>query len=351
MDPRALGYDFVGSYAGPSFTDVRVSADFVDLPIGPQSPVGLPSWFGVAARLNGNNAPPDPATGLQLHGYSYHYESSANSGNGEMVLGFLWGEGIKDIGSQKVLLDPTADYRITLEVLGDVLHGQVYHLDGSPNGTLVAEDFRDVVNEPVNDDHDLNPETPDQPLEPYSGGFSGIFGVGHVFTFEPDFTADNFRTETAVAGDYNRNGEVDAADYVLWRHTLGQTSPDANPPSVFGDMRANGAPSISGDMQMIDEADYDYWLANFGKTVTGSGIGSGAAVPEPASAAIVLMGFIIVWVDRRQPRPLSVKLCTSSGRRPLAPSPMRCGAGVPYLPELVRNLRAENCDELSTNCT
>jgi hypothetical protein len=290
-DPNLLelaGYDFVGSYTGPEFTGVRVSADFVDLPIGAQSPISLPSWFGVAARLNGDNSPPSATTGIQLHGYTYHFESSADNGNGEMVLGFLWGQGIKDIGSQKVHLDPTQDYRFVLEVLGDVLHGQVYHLDGTPNGTLVAEDFRDVVAEPVNDDHDFDEGTPDEPLEPYASGFSGVFGVGHVFFFEPDFTADNFRTETAVAGDYNRNGEVDAADYVLWRETLDTASPDANPPSAFSDMSANGAVT-NGYTQTIEQADYDFWQANFGTSVA-AGSGLAAAVPEPASVVLLFLG-------------------------------------------------------------
>jgi hypothetical protein len=291
-DPNFAGYDFVGSYTGPEFTGVRVSADFVELPIGAQSPIQVPSWFGVAARLNGDNSPPSETTGLQLHGYSYHFESNADNGNGEMVMGFLWGGGIKDIGSQKVHLDPTQDYRFVLEVLGDVLHGQVYHLDGTPNGTLVAEDFRDVVNEPVIDDHDFDFDavTPDQPLEPYTSGFSGVFGVGHVFFFEPDFTADNFRTETAMAGDYNRNGEVDAADYVLWRETSGVTGPVMNPPfpEDFIDLRANGTVT-NGYTQTIDEADYSFWRANFGSSIGGAS-GLGAAVPEPFSAALLLFG-------------------------------------------------------------
>lgn len=299
--PQLDGYGFVGSYVEPSFTDVRVTADVVDFPN-----VGFfGSWFGVAARMNGNNDPPMPGVGLGFKGYSYQYESTADGGNGEMVLNILFGDGLKDIGSQKVTLDNTKDYRVMLEVIGDVLHGQVWELDA--NGAVVgvvAEDFRNVAldAEPVgNVDHDGDDATPQVPFEPYTSGFSGVYGIGHLFFGEADFTVDNFRSETAVAGDYNRNGAADAADYVLWRNTVGSTGPDANPPTPytgFGDMRANGA-ITNGYTQTIDQADYDFWRQNFGKAVA-AGVGSGGAVPEPATAALVLLSWIGLAVCRPQ---------------------------------------------------
>lgn len=297
--PQLDGYGFVGSYVEPSFTDVRVTVDVVDFPN-----VGFfGSWFAVGARMNGNNDPPIPGVGLGFKGYAYQYESTADGGNGEMVLNILFGDGLKDIGSQKVTLDNTKDYRVMLEVIGDVLHGQVWELDA--NGAIVgvvAEDFRNVAldAEPVgNIDHDGDDLTPQVPFEPYTSGFSGLFGIGHLFFGEADFTVDNFRSETAVAGDYNRNGAADAADYVLWRNTVGSTGPDANPPTPytgFGDMRANGA-ITNGYTQTIDQADYDFWRQNFGKAVS-AGVGSGGAVPEPAAAALVFAGAVGLWLGR-----------------------------------------------------
>jgi hypothetical protein len=59
-------------------------------------------------------------------------------------------------------------------------------------------------------------------------------------------------------GDYNNNGIVDAADYTLWRDTLGQ--------AVLND--GDGA---DGNMDgQIDQGDYDYWKGQFG-TVTKGG--------------------------------------------------------------------------------
>jgi hypothetical protein len=63
-----------------------------------------------------------------------------------------------------------------------------------------------------------------------------------------------------VAGDYNDNGTVDAADYVVWRN---------------------------GDSPDDTQAGYDLWKANFGRP--GSATGSLAAVPEPTSLLLLLI--------------------------------------------------------------
>jgi hypothetical protein len=53
----------------------------------------------------------------------------------------------------------------------------------------------------------------------------------------------------AIAGDYNRDGRVSAADQTIWRDTLGSTT----------DLRADG----NGD-GVVNEADNDVWLQNYG---------------------------------------------------------------------------------------
>jgi hypothetical protein len=79
-----------------------------------------------------------------------------------------------------------------------------------------------------------------------------------------------FRTEPERQGDFNGDGAVNAADYVVWRKTDGS------------------------------QAGYDEWRTNFGRTSgSGSALGS-AAVPEPsalllAAAAVLGLG----WVRRR----------------------------------------------------
>lgn len=57
----------------------------------------------------------------------------------------------------------------------------------------------------------------------------------------------------ALAGDYNQNGVVDAADYTVWRDQLGSDVP------AFQGADGNGD-------TLIDLEDYMVWKANFGRT-------------------------------------------------------------------------------------
>jgi autotransporter-associated beta strand protein len=78
-----------------------------------------------------------------------------------------------------------------------------------------------------------------------------------------------------VAGDYNGNGVVDAADYVLWRNG----GPLQNEVSSAG---------------TVDAQDYVEWRARFGNT-SGSGSGSllnSAGVPEPATVGLLVLALV-----------------------------------------------------------
>ena len=82
----------------------------------------------------------------------------------------------------------------------------------------------------------------------------------------------------ALTGDYNGNGVVDAADYVVWRRSFGQTGPG---------MAADG----DGDTQ-IDDDDYDVWRAHFGQIAPSAGSGTAIdhrVVPEPAAWMLALL--------------------------------------------------------------
>src|SRR5262249_771592 len=91
---------------------------------------------------------------------------------------------------------------------------------------------------------------------------------------------DDFTIGTALgpglAGDYNNNGVVDTADYIVWRDRL------------------NTAVSIPNDITpgTVIAQDYTEWLNRFGKfNILGSGstVASSAAIPEPASLSFVLL--------------------------------------------------------------
>jgi len=85
-----------------------------------------------------------------------------------------------------------------------------------------------------------------------------------------------------LPGDYNENGVVDAADYVLWRKNLGQsvTLPNDTSPGE------------------VTQDDYNVWRTNFGETSNGP-LGSIAAVPEPGSWLLGLAAAVFVAFRRR----------------------------------------------------
>jgi uncharacterized protein YjbI with pentapeptide repeats len=89
-------------------------------------------------------------------------------------------------------------------------------------------------------------------------------------------------------GDYNQNGTVDAADFTIWRDSLG------------GAGLANRGAGISGP---VGPADYNLWKTNFGQSAaTSMGIRSGIApaVPEPTTSILLAVGAICLAV--RSPR-------------------------------------------------
>jgi hypothetical protein len=82
-----------------------------------------------------------------------------------------------------------------------------------------------------------------------------------------------------VQGDYNNNGVVDAADYVLWR---------------------NGGPLQNEGVtpNNVTPEDYDFWRSRFGLS---AGLGaSPASVPEPAALSIMLLLSTAALFNRRR---------------------------------------------------
>jgi autotransporter-associated beta strand protein len=78
----------------------------------------------------------------------------------------------------------------------------------------------------------------------------------------------------SLPGDFNLDGTVDGADYVVWR-------------------KVGGTP-----------ADYDLWRANFGRSAgsgSGASFGSSASVPEPTAIVMLLCG-MLPFIGRRSLR-------------------------------------------------
>jgi autotransporter-associated beta strand protein len=88
-------------------------------------------------------------------------------------------------------------------------------------------------------------------------------------------TGSLINLRVSLFGDFNFDDKVDGADYIVWRKGLGT---------------------------VYSQADYDTWRAHFGEVAgSGSGVGLGAAVPEPATAGL-LLGLLLPSLAQRRRR-------------------------------------------------
>jgi hypothetical protein len=86
----------------------------------------------------------------------------------------------------------------------------------------------------------------------------------------------------SVLGDYNRDGTVDAADYVVWQDELRQ-----------GPGRADGNHDGA-----VDTSDYDVWKTHFGQAAANGAFANATSIPEPATLTIILIGILPILFGR-----------------------------------------------------
>ena len=101
----------------------------------------------------------------------------------------------------------------------------------------------------------------DQRGVPFTRGFDG----DNNGTSRIDMGSFEVQVLPNLAGDFNRNENVDAADYVLWRKSKGTNV--SNYTGADGD----------GD-GTIDQDDYGVWRGHFGQSYIPD-VGSGSTVP------------------------------------------------------------------------
>jgi hypothetical protein len=88
-----------------------------------------------------------------------------------------------------------------------------------------------------------------------------------------------------LPGDYNDDGIVNAADYTVWRNTLGGTV------AILGtgaDGDGNGK---------ITAADFPVWKSHYGDSESAGG-GSAHNIPEPRLASLLMLSAAIIAAAR-----------------------------------------------------
>jgi hypothetical protein len=86
-----------------------------------------------------------------------------------------------------------------------------------------------------------------------------------------------------LPGDYNKDGKVDSADYIVWRKSVGTST-------LLADGDRSG---------VVDEEDYQLLGEFFGMSLAlDTGGGTGANVPEPHLAAFAILGLVALRYRR-----------------------------------------------------
>jgi pectate lyase len=109
----------------------------------------------------------------------------------------------------------------------------------------------------------------------YTGQLFGEFAIvtpGYTVDYDTPGEIRLLLAETVLAGDYNDDGIVNAADYVTWRNNLG----------------AGSLPNETVSIGEIDAADYEVWRDSFQAQAQAAST-QNATVPEPGTMLLLLI--------------------------------------------------------------
>jgi hypothetical protein len=203
-------------------------------------------------------------------------------------------------GLPDTLVDPVAEYHESIGIA--IIGGFVYR--GSTDTTLAGKYIFGDWQSPLSPQSgnglllyfDTNEaRNPNDPFTIYRLGISpsgapmpnaDLLGFGQgpggeVYAMFDNGQIYELRPVSQLPGDYNDDGAVDAADYVVWRENSGTTN------SLPND-------AIGG---MIGPAHYDQWRANFGDSAGEAGTLAQHQIPEPTTVALL---FVLLVVLRRR---------------------------------------------------
>ena len=191
-----------------------------------------------------------------------------------------------------VIFEPTASLHIEL---GGTLAGQFDALNLSGDLTLDGELVVSLI-----DSGGTGTFAPAEgnafEIISAAGGITGTFGSLSLPALSGGLLIGVSYSSNAVTlevvglpGDYNNDGNVDAADYVVWRKTFGQTG-------AF-------LPADGDGSGTVDQADYAMWRANFGATSTAA-LNSSGQVPEPSFVRFAAIALVLLVVMSPRERTL-----------------------------------------------
>lgn len=109
--------------------------------------------------------------------------------------------------------------------------------------------------------------------------------LGLVWDVSQLYTDGVLAINAGVAGDYNDDGTVNAADYTVWRNNVGASA---------------GTIPNDGDLRVIGPAQYATWKANYGVSLASLAALESATVPEPSGLALLVLGGLLFSSRRRR---------------------------------------------------
>ena len=197
-------------------------------------------------------------------------------------------------------IDPTG----SITVQGDFYHlsGGMLAIDLGGHSAGVDYDAVNVIGK-VELEGDLAVSLADVNENPFAPGFGDTFsiltatqGVTGQFAnvalpqlpwnldWRVDYLANTVNLVVYTSGDFNDDGIVNVADYVVWRKNVGTQS------------------------------EYDTWRSHFGQTIgldSGATIdrANGASVPEPMSAVLWLLASAVGFCRRYRGGPKAARAC------------------------------------------
>lgn len=128
-----------------------------------------------------------------------------------------------------------------------------------------------------------------------AGGITGNIQLGDMpelddaLAWKLSSNSHTLSLSVGLPGDFNGDNQVNLADYVVWRNSLGS----------YGNFLAADEAGASGMPDgFVDQQDYDLWKANFGRTTDASIASASSVVPEPGAFAILACGVLLALSTR-----------------------------------------------------